>query len=82
MEHGGGMTWMPGTYDPELNLLYWGTGNPNPVHAGQGRKGDNLWTCSIVALNPDTGKLAWYFQPRRTTRTIGTTWRRRFCSTA
>jgi alcohol dehydrogenase (cytochrome c) len=57
------MTWMPGTYDPELNLLYWGTGNPNPVHAGQGRKGDNLWTCSIVALNPDTGKLVWYFQP-------------------
>jgi acido-empty-quinoprotein group A len=62
MEHGGGMTWMPGTYDPELNLLYWGTGNPNPVYAGQGRKGTNLWTCSIVALNPDTGKLAWYFQ--------------------
>ncbi len=62
MEHGGGMTWMPGTYDPELNLYYLGTGNPNPVMAGQGRKGDNLWTCSIVALNPDTGKLAWYFQ--------------------
>ena len=57
MEHGGGMTWLPGTYDPELNLLYWGTGNPNPVYAGQGRKGTNLWTCSIVALNPDTGKL-------------------------
>ena len=62
MEHGGGMTWMPGTYDPELNLYYLGTGNPNPVHAAQSRKGDNLWTCSIVALNPDTGKLAWYFQ--------------------
>ncbi len=62
MEHGGGMTWMPGTYDPELNLIYWGTGNPNPVYAGQGRKGPNLWTCSIVALNPDTGKLVWYFQ--------------------
>ena len=62
MEHGGGMTWMPGTYDPGLNLLYWGTGNPNPVYAGQGRKGADLWTCSIVALNPDTGKLAWYFQ--------------------
>ncbi|HEY6991835.1 MAG TPA: acido-empty-quinoprotein group A [Bryobacteraceae bacterium] len=62
MSHGGGMTWIPGTYDPELNLLYWGTGNPNPVHAGQGRKGDNLWTCSIVALNPDTGKLVWWFQ--------------------
>ena len=62
MGHGGGMTWLPGTYDPELNLLYWGTGNPNPVYAGQGRKGSNLWTCSIVALNPDTGKLVWYFQ--------------------
>jgi alcohol dehydrogenase (cytochrome c) len=43
-------------------LLYWTTGNPNPVMAGQGRSCDNLWTCSIVALNPDTGKLAWYFQ--------------------
>ncbi len=63
MEHGGGMTWMPGTYDPELHLLYWGIGNPNPVHAGGGRKGANLWTSSIVALNVDTGKLAWYFQP-------------------
>ena len=62
MAHGGGMTWLPGTYDPELNLLYWGTGNPNPVHAGQGRLGDNLWTCSIVALNADTGKLVWAFQ--------------------
>lgn len=60
--HGGGMTWIPGTYDPELNLLYWGIGNPNPVHAAQGRKGDNLWTCSVVALNPDTGKLVWGFQ--------------------
>ncbi len=62
MGHGGGMTWISGTYDPELNLIYWGTGNPNPVHAGQGRKGSNLWTCSIVALNPDTGKMAWYYQ--------------------
>ena len=58
-----GMTWMTGTYDPELNLLFWGTGNPNPVLAGEGRLGDNLYTCSIVALNPDTGKLVWYFQP-------------------
>lgn len=62
LEHGGGMTWLPGTYDKDLNLLYWGTGNPNPVTAGQGRKGANLWTCAIVALNPDTGKLVWYFQ--------------------
>jgi acido-empty-quinoprotein group A len=63
IEHGGGMTWMTGTYDPELNLLYWGTGNPNPVLAGEGRPGDNLYTCAVVALNPDTGKLVWYFQP-------------------
>ena len=61
--HGGGMTWMTGTYDPELNLLYWGTGNPNPVLVGEERPGDNLYTCSIVALNPDTGKLVWAFQP-------------------
>jgi alcohol dehydrogenase (cytochrome c) len=61
-EHGGGMTWMPGTYDPELNLLYWPTGNTNPVFASQGRPGANLWTESIVALDPDTGKLKWYFQ--------------------
>jgi alcohol dehydrogenase (cytochrome c) len=62
MDHGGGMTWLPGTYDPELNLIYWGTGNANPVYAGQSRQGANLWTASIVALNPDTGKLVWGFQ--------------------
>jgi len=61
--HGTGQAWMPGTYDPELNLYIVGTGNPNPVMAQQSRKGDNLYTCSIVALNPDTGKMAWYFQP-------------------
>lgn len=61
-EHGGGMTWMPGTYDPKLNLLYWPTGNTNPVFAGQGRPGANLWTESVVALDLDTGKLRWYFQ--------------------
>lgn len=61
-DHGGGMTWMPGTYDPELNLLYWPTGNTNPVFAGQGRPGANLWTESIVALDLDTGRLRWYFQ--------------------
>ena len=60
--HGGGMTWMPGTYDPELNLLYWPTGNTNAVFAGQGRPGANLWTESIVALDADTGKLKWYYQ--------------------
>lgn len=61
-EHGGGMTWMPGTYDPKLNLIYWPTGNTNPVFAGQGRPGANLWTESIVALDADNGKLKWYFQ--------------------
>ncbi len=61
--HGGGMTWMTGTYDPQMNLVYWGTGNPNPVLNGDIRKGDNLFTCSIVALDADTGKLKWYFQP-------------------
>jgi alcohol dehydrogenase (cytochrome c) len=59
----GGMTWIPGTYDPELNLLYWGTGNPTPVLNGAVRPGDDLYTCSIVALNPDKGKLVWSFQP-------------------
>ena len=63
IEHGGGMTWMTGTYDPETNLVYWGTGNPNPVLVGDGRAGDNLYTCSIIAVNADSGKLAWYYQP-------------------
>jgi len=62
MRHGGGMTWIPGTYDPELNLYYVGTGNPNPVMAGQSRKGTDLFTCSIVALDINTGKMKWYFQ--------------------
>jgi len=59
----GGMTWMTGTYDPDLNLVYWGTGNPTPVLKGSTRPGDDLYTCSIVALNADTGKLVWSFQP-------------------
>jgi alcohol dehydrogenase (cytochrome c) len=59
----GGNVWMTGTYDPDLNLVYWGTGNPTPVLNGKPRPGDNLYTCSIVALNPDTGKLVWAFQP-------------------
>ncbi|MGA8729335.1 MAG: acido-empty-quinoprotein group A [Terracidiphilus sp.] len=57
----GGMTWMTGTYDPSLNLVYWGTGNPTPVLNGTTRPGDNAYTCSIVAINPDDGKLAWSF---------------------
>jgi alcohol dehydrogenase (cytochrome c) len=62
IQHGGGMTWITGTYDPSLNLVYWGTANPNPVLDGSTRQGDNLYTCSIVALNPDTGRLVWHFQ--------------------
>ena len=58
----GGQMWMTGTYDPELNLVYVGTGNPTPVLNGPARPGDNPWTCSIVALNPDTGTLVWGFQ--------------------
>jgi acido-empty-quinoprotein group A len=62
VQHGGGMTWLTGTYDPDLNLVYWGTANPNPVLDGSTRAGANLFTCTIVALNPDTGKMVWYFQ--------------------
>jgi len=62
LEHGGGAIWIPGTYDPGLNLYYFGTANPQPVMAGQGRQGDNLWANSIVALDPDNGKMAWFYQ--------------------
>lgn len=62
MRHGGGMTWLTPTYDPGLNLIYVPTGNPQPVIAGKARPGANLFTASIVALNPDTGKMQWYFQ--------------------
>jgi len=62
MKHGGGMTWQPVTYDPELNLVYVTTGNPQPVIANSNRAGANLFTASIVALNADTGKMVWYFQ--------------------
>ncbi len=58
----GGQMWMTGTYDPELNLVFVGTGNPTPTLNGPARPGDNPWTCSIVALNPDSGQLAWGFQ--------------------
>jgi alcohol dehydrogenase (cytochrome c) len=60
--HGGGTTWMPGTYDPELNTLYWGTGNPAPDYDGSIRPGDDLYTSCLLALDPDTGTLKWYFQ--------------------
>jgi alcohol dehydrogenase (cytochrome c) len=60
--HGGGATWMPGTYDPDLNTLYWGTGNPSPDYDGSVRPGDDLYTSCLLALDPDTGTLKWYFQ--------------------
>jgi alcohol dehydrogenase (cytochrome c) len=59
---GGAAAWVTGTYDPELNLVYYGTGNPNPDYYGDERKGDNLYTCSIVALDADTGQLKWHYQ--------------------
>jgi alcohol dehydrogenase (cytochrome c) len=61
-ERGGGATWITGSYDPELDLVYWGVGNPNPDFYGGNRKGDNLYTASVVALDPDTGRLRWHFQ--------------------
>ena len=61
-KHGGGPIWVTGSYDPELNLTYWGTGNPGPDWDGAGRLGDNLYTCSVIALDPDTGTLKWHYQ--------------------
>jgi alcohol dehydrogenase (cytochrome c) len=63
MRHGGAGTWVPGSYDPELHLYYFGTANPTPAFSGVTREGDDLYTSCIVALNVDTGKLAWYYQP-------------------
>jgi alcohol dehydrogenase (cytochrome c) len=60
--HGGGGVWVTGSYDPDLNLTYWGTGNPGPDFNGDKRAGDNLYTDSVVALDADTGKLKWHFQ--------------------
>jgi len=60
-QHGGGSTWLTGTYDPELDTVYWGTGNPgswNPLV----RPGDNLYTSSVLALNPKTGEIKWHYQ--------------------
>lgn len=59
---GGGAPWMHGTYDPELNQIYWGVGQAFPVYDTDARKGDNLYTDSVVALDPDTGKLKWHYQ--------------------
>ncbi len=58
---GGGSTWITGSYDPELKTVYWGVGNPGPFNAGV-RKGDNLYTCSVLALDPHTGSIKWYYQ--------------------
>ena len=59
---GGGTTWMPGTFDPELNTLFWGTSNPAPDFDGDPRPGDDLYTDCLLAIDPDTGKLRWFFQ--------------------
>jgi len=59
---GGGNCWVTGTYDPELNLLYWGTGNPSPDFDGGVREGDNLYTDSVIAVDPDNGEIRWHYQ--------------------
>ncbi|MEW5977888.1 MAG: PQQ-dependent dehydrogenase, methanol/ethanol family [Acidobacteriota bacterium] len=61
-KYGGGATWMTGSFDPALNLVYWGVGNPAADFYGEARKGRNLYTDSIVALDADSGKLRWYYQ--------------------
>jgi alcohol dehydrogenase (cytochrome c) len=62
IDHPGGATWLTGTYDPELNILYWPVGNPGPDFVGDDRLGDNLYTSSIVALDAARGTLKWHFQ--------------------
>ena len=62
LEHGCGATWMPGSYDPQLDLIYWAIGNPCPDIAGDERIGDNLYTSSVVALAAKTGEMKWYYQ--------------------
>jgi alcohol dehydrogenase (cytochrome c) len=61
-EHGSAAVWLTGSYDPDLNLTYWGTGNPGPDWNPDQRPGDNLYSDSVLALDADTGKLKWYFQ--------------------
>jgi alcohol dehydrogenase (cytochrome c) len=60
--HGGSPVWVTGSYDPATNLTFWGVGNPGPDWNGDARLGDNLYSCSVVALDADTGKLKWYYQ--------------------
>jgi alcohol dehydrogenase (cytochrome c) len=62
LPHGCATTWLPGSYDPETGLLFWPTGNPCPDYDGGPRKGDNLYSDSVLALEPETGKLLWYYQ--------------------
>ena len=62
IEHGCAATWLTGTYDPESRLLYWPTGNPCPDYNGDERKGDNLYSSSVLALDADTGRLQWHYQ--------------------
>ncbi len=62
LPRGGGATWATGSYDPELNTIYWGSGNPNPDYFGEDRKGNNLYTASLLALDADTGTLKWHYQ--------------------
>jgi len=59
---GGGNCWVTGTYDPDLNLMYWGTGNPAPDFDGAVREGDNLYTDSVIAVDPDNGQIRWHYQ--------------------
>ena len=61
-KHGSAGTWLTGTYDPELNTLYWPVGNPGPDANGDVRKGDNLFSCSVLALDPETGQRKWHYQ--------------------
>lgn len=62
VSYGGGGTWLTGSYDPETDTLYWPTGNPFPDSDDRERGGDNLYTNCILAMEPDTGKLKWYYQ--------------------
>ena len=62
IDYGGGATWLSGTFDPDLNTLYWTTGNPWPDFFGVDRGGDNLYSCSLLALDANTGKIKWHFQ--------------------
>ena len=62
LERGGAPTWVTGSYDPQTNTIFWGTGNPSPDYFGEGRTGDNLYSNALIALDADTGQLKWHFQ--------------------